>query len=316
VGNRAGRASLAVDTACEAAVPEPATWRWWFSALAGVRGPATCIQLESMALRTEVVVAGGGLAGIVAAYELLERGRRVLLVDRDRRENFGGLAKESFGGVHLIGTPHQKRLRIDDSPESAWADWRRVAEFEEGDRWPREWAKYYCENSREWIFEFLRAKKVEFLPLVNWAERGLAAAGNSVPRWHIAWGTGHEIVARLLAALEAHPRRSQLSLRFDAAVDGIEMTNGRAAGVRIGDERVEAEHVVIASGGMCGGDMKKLRANWFAGWGPAPAKLLNGAHVFGDGLLQDRAAEAGAAVTHLDLQWHYPAGVHHPAKRR
>ena len=272
-------------------------------------------------LRAEVAIAGGGLAGMVTAYELLDRGIRVLLIDKDKRENFGGLARESFGGVHMIGTPHQRRLGIQDSPELAWQDWQSVADYEADDRWPREWARFYCENSLEYIFEFLSRKKVTFLPLVNWAERGLHGPGNSVPRWHITWGTGFEIVQRLRDALDAHPSRAKLEILFDAEVSGVEMTNGRATAVRgrsaDGHEiRVEAEHIVIASGGICGGDLSKVRANWYRPWGAPPEILLNGAHIYGDGLLHERVAELGGAVTHLDLQWHYPAGVHHPAKRR
>ena len=276
---------------------------------------------EGRTLETEVVVAGGGLAGIAAAYELIERGKRVLLIDKDTRENFGGLARQSFGGVHLIGTPHQKRLGIRDTPELAWEDWQRTARFTPEDYWPREWARTYCERSLPAIFEFLDRKRIRFLPLVNWAERGLHRAANTVPRWHIAWGTGFEIVHRLLAALDAHPNRSRLDLRFDTEVSGLDAEGGRVRGVvcRRPDDsefRVRAEHVLIASGGMCGGDLGKLRAHWYRPWGDPPEILLNGAHDYGDGLLQDRAAELGAAVTHLDWQWHYPAGIHHPARRR
>lgn len=272
--------------------------------------------------KTEVVIVGGGLAGLVAAYELLHSGRRVLLIDKDKRENLGGLAKESFGGVHMIDTPHQRRLGIKDSPELAWRDWQSVAGYETTDDWPRRWARFYCENSREYIFEFLDGKGIKFLPLVNWAERGVYGPGNTVPRWHIIWGIGYELIDRLLNALEAHPRRPNLDLLFEAEVSAIESANGRVIGVRgramnSGDEvRVSAEHVVIASGGICGGDLSQLRAHWYKPWGEPPAKILNGAHIYGDGILHDKVAELGGAVTHLDRQWHYPAGVHHPAKRR
>jgi len=274
------------------------------------------------AYQTEIVIAGGGLAGIAAAYELLSRGRRVLLIDKDRRENFGGLAKESFGGVHLIGTPHQKRLRIHDSPELAWRDWQSVAEYGAADDWPRAWGRFYCENSREYIFEFLDHKKIAFLPLVNWPERGIYAPGNTVPRWHIVWGTGYEIVHKLLDALESHPQRANLELLFDTEVSAVDLTGGRVTGVRGrnmddgSDVRVAAEHVVVASGGVCGGDLSCVRANWYKPWGDPPAELLNGAHRYGDGMLHGKVAALGGAVTHLDLHWHYAAGVHHPAKRR
>ncbi len=279
-------------------------------------------MMDSNRRSADVVVVGGGLAGIVTAYELIGRGRRVVLVDKDTRENFGGLAKQSFGGVHLVDTPHQRRLRIKDSPQLAWRDWQSVADYGPSDDWPRAWGKFYCENSREHIYEFLDGHRIRFLPLVNWPERGVHAPGNSVPRWHVVWGIGYEIVDRLLRALEAHARRASLDLLFDTDVRGIEMTNGRATGVhgrRMNggeDVRIEAAHVVVASGGICGGDLSKVRANWYRPWGEPPAKLLNGAHVYGDGWLHDQVAAIGGAVTHLDLQWHYVAGVHHPARRR
>lgn len=277
---------------------------------------------QTRELTTQTVIAGGGLAGIVAAHELLSAGHRVLLIDKDKRDNFGGLAKQSFGGVHMIDTPHQRRLDIKDSPELAWRDWQSVADYQSDDDWPRHWARFYCEHSRDYIFEFLSDKGIKFLPLVNWAERGIYGPGNTVPRWHIVWGTGYEIVDRLLQALNAHPQRSKLDLLFDTEVSDIELANGRATGIRgrsLGldtEIRVSAEHVIIASGGICGGDLSRVRANWYKPWGNPPEKLLNGAHDYGDGMLHDRVAKLGGAVTHLDLHWHYAAGVHHPAKRR
>ncbi|MCB9628462.1 MAG: FAD-dependent oxidoreductase [Sandaracinaceae bacterium] len=270
---------------------------------------------------TEIVIAGGGLAGLVTAHELLDKGRKVLVLDRDVAGKLGGLAKESFGGVHMIDTPHMRKLGLRDTPDLAMSDWESYAHFGEGDTFPRQWARFYCENSDEYIFRFLDKAKVEFLPVVNWPERGLDKPGNSIPRWHIAWGTGHEIIARVVAAIEAHPRRSNLTLRFEHTVSGVEMTDGRATGLTGTDKsgksfRVKAEHVVIAAGGICGGDLSKVRANWYAPWGQPPKKLLNGAHIYGDGMLHDEVARHGANVTHLDKQWHYAAGVHHPRKSR
>lgn len=268
------------------------------------------------------MIAGGGLAGIVTAYELLERGKQVLLLDKDVEKNFGGLAKESFGGVCLIGTPHQRRLKIEDNPDLAWRDWLSYAEFDPEDRWPRAWAQRYCESSLEEVYHFLDSKKIQFLPMVNWPERGWDRPGNSVPRWHIVWGTGCALVERLIQALEAHPKRDHLKLLFECEVSEIEMENGRASGVAGKSTadgagfRASAEHVVVASGGVCGGDLSKVRANWPKEWGQAPRIILNGAHRYGDGLLHDRVAGLGGNVTHMDRQWHYAAGVHHPRNRR
>jgi uncharacterized protein len=278
--------------------------------------------MAETSIQVEVVIAGGGLAGLVTAYDLLGLGKRVLLIDKDARERLGGLAKESFGGVHLIGTPLQQRMGIRDSPDLAYRDWESYACFGAEDDWPRRWARLYCDESLGQIYHFLNDKKISFLPLVNWPERGLFVPGNSVPRWHIAWGTGLEIITRLLAALDAHAQRGNLELWFEHEVSSIDLHDGRARGVsgrKLSDGsafRVAAEHVVIASGGICGGDLSKLRANWFAPWGAAPQKILNGAHPYADGLLQDELARLGAKLTHLDLQWHYAAGVHHPARRK
>lgn len=272
--------------------------------------------------RNEVVIAGGGLAGIVAAYELIDRGRKVLLIEKDVEARFGGLAKESFGGVHMIGTPHQARLGIKDDPALAYADWERCAKFGPGDHWPRQWAKLYCDRSRDLIFEFLDAKGVEFLPVVNWPERGLHEVLNSVPRWHVTWGTGHELATRVIAALERHPKRANLEILFEHEVSDVLVEGGRAVGVvgkSMRDQQTfeaRAERVVIASGGMCGGDLSMVRKHWFHEWGEPPEHMLNGAHMYGDGLLHEAVERAGGSLTHMDKQWHYAAGVHHPAKRK
>ena len=266
--------------------------------------------------QTDVVIAGGGLAGLAAAHELIDRGLRVLVVDRDREDRLGGLAKRSFGGVMFVDTPHQRKLGIDDNPELAWSDWLSFADFGVDDEWPKRWARTYVERSTELVFDWLSGHGVEFLPLVNWAERGLHRPGNSVPRWHIAWGTGHAIIESVVAALDDHGHRDRLDIRFGHRVERLLIEAGRVVGCAGATEddgadfEVRADHVVLASGGICGGDLSKVRANWYAPWGRPPRILLNGSHRFADGLLHDEAASHGAALTHLDKQWHYAAGVH------
>ncbi|WP_243664748.1 FAD-dependent oxidoreductase, partial [Rhodothermus marinus] len=211
--------------------------------------------MQSLRYEADVVIVGGGLAGLVTALELLEKNPRVVLLDRDEPERLGGLARESFGGVFLVDTPHQRRLRIQDSPELAWSDWQRCARFGPEDHWPRRWAQLYCERSIPLIFEFLDRLGVRFLPLVNWPERGLYEPLNSVPRWHIAWGTGYEIATRVIAALEAHPNRHRLALHFRHAVTDFVVEDGRVVGV-VGqvepdgpDFEARGAAVVVASGG-------------------------------------------------------------------
>lgn len=268
--------------------------------------------------QSDIIIIGGGLAGIVTAIELLDHNQKIIILERDKKEKFGGLAKESFGGIMMVGTPHQKKMRIKDTPELALSDWLRVAQFQENDTWPRQWAEVYVNRSIELIWDWLSQRNVSFLPVVNWPERGLFQPANSVPRWHIAWRTGYGIIEALLNHLESHPQRKNLQILFDHQVNHLITTNNNVtgcAGVREGtDEEFSAEAgtVVIASGGICGGDLSKVRENWYKPWGNPPGKILNGSHRFADGKMLEVVERLGGNITHLDKQWHYAAGIHHP----
>jgi predicted oxidoreductase len=275
----------------------------------------------SRTYHTEVAIIGGGIAGIVVALELLDQGKRVLLLDRDTEERFGGLAKESFGGIFVVGSPQQRRLGIRDDPELAMADWLAVADFSDSDLWPRRWAETYVNRCLEMVYHWLRRHGVSFFPVVHWVERGLHTPGNSVPRFHMVWGTGHRLVERLVADLLAHSRRQRLELCFGHHVRELVTGRGAVTGCTgvveaTGEDfAVAADAVVVASGGICGA-IDRVRDTWYRPWGDPPDLILNGAHRFGTGEMQDRMAAVGGALTHLDLQWHYAAGVHHPAPDR
>ena len=161
----------------------------------------------------DVVIIGGGIAGIVTALELLDQGRRVVLLDRDTEARVGGLARESFGGIFMVGTPAQRRLGIRDTPDLALSDWLSVARFGAQDVWPRRWAETYVNRSRQGIHDWLKARGVRFFPVVHWVERGMYRPGNSVPRFHMVWGTGYGLVQALLENLEGHPQRDRLCRR-------------------------------------------------------------------------------------------------------
>jgi len=271
--------------------------------------------------QTDVVVVGAGIAGIAAAYELLGRGRRVLLLDRDAEENLGGLARESFGGIWFAGTPLQRKHGIRDSAELGFADWLAFGELGPEDRWPRAWAEAYVERCIPEVYEWLRGLDVEFMPMPMWVERGLHVPGNSVPRWHIVWGTGHVLAVTLAHHLLGHPAKDLLTCHYGHRVDELLASGGRVTGCRGTVEatgeafEVDAEAVVVAAGGI-NGDIDRVKANWHADWGRPPEVILNGSHKFADGRLHDAAARHGAAVTHLDWQWNYAAGVRHWRPRK
>lgn len=267
--------------------------------------------------RYDVAIVGGGIAGIATALELLDHDCRVCLLDRDAADHLGGLARWSFGGLFFVDTPLQRFVGAEDTPELALEDWIAFAEFEPDDTWPRRWAEQYVHRCTPDVYRWLRAKGVRFLPMVQWVERGLYRPGNSVPRFHIVWGTGRGLVETLVDHLRAHPQAGRLDLRFRHRIEDLVTTNGRVTGVRGVNERTEApfevvaEHVVLATGGICG-DITRLKRHWYPAWGDPPETILNGSHHYADGTMHDAAASIGAHVTHLDRQWHYAAGVHHP----
>ena len=266
---------------------------------------------------SDAVVVGGGLAGIVAALELLRAGKRVTLVDRDTPERFGGLALWAFGGMALVGTPLQAKMKIPDTPERALADWLRFGELDAGDHWPQQWARHYVEHSRTGVYDWLTAEGLKFMPAVNWVERGLNGDGNSLPRYHVVWGTSRHMTQRLIAALHAANTDGRLTLLHRHRVEALEGQGGQLHGARVVDEasgaelQLRAPVVVLAMGGLNGGH-DETRRNWPRGR-PLPAAMLNGAHPFADGRLHRWAADhAGAQITHAGEMWNYAAGFPHP----
>ena len=267
--------------------------------------------------KSDVLVIGGGLAGIVTALELLRAGRRVTLVDRDTPERLGGLALWAFGGMALVGTPLQARKKIPDSPERALADWLRFGELDPDDHWPLAWARHYVEHSRSQVYDWLLGEGIGFMPAVNWVERGLNGDGNSLPRYHVVWGTSRHMTLRLIEQLRAAGAGGKLTVLHRHRVTGLVHAGGVLAGAVATDEasgqqvQLQAPVVVLAMGGINGGHAE-ARRNWPRDR-PMPARMLNGAHPFADGELHHHAADQlGARITHAGEMWNYAAGYPHP----
>jgi predicted oxidoreductase len=269
--------------------------------------------------RVDVVVVGAGIAGLVVTLELLEQldpDRRIMLLDRCYSTEVGGLAREAFGGMFMVDTAEQRRSGIKDSVDLALEDWKRVAAFEEGDLWPRRWAEEYVARARDEVGGWLRGYGVRFFPVVNWAERGVYGDGNSVPRFHLTWGTGKALVDAVWGAIERHPTRSRLDVRFQSRVTELLTDGDRITGCRVeSGSDIDASQVVITAGGI-GGNLDLVRREWPAELGQPPAEILMGSHYYADGAMHEEVKRIGGNVTHISRMWNYADAVRHPKPRR
>jgi predicted oxidoreductase len=275
------------------------------------------------ARQPDVIVVGAGLAGLVSTLELLRGGHSVLLLDRCAPHELGGLAREAFGGMFMVDSPEQRRSRIADSEQLALEDWLRIAELQPQDEWPRRWAEQYVTRARDDVGGWLRALGVRFFPVVNWAERGNFGDGNSVPRFHLTWGTGRALVEAVWGAIERDPHRAALEVRFEARVSELIVEDDRVVGARVEDARVEdgyearaSKALVIAAGGI-GGNLELVRREWpTAELGSPPRRLLMGSHPYADGALHEEVSRVGGNITHLSRMWNYADAVRHPRPQR
>ena len=279
----------------------------------------------------DVIVIGAGLAGLVATAELAAAGRRVILLDQEPEQSLGGQAFWSFGGLFLVNSEEQRRLRIRDSRELAMQDWLGTAGFDRPeDHWPRRWAEAYVDfaagEKRSWLHE----QGVRFFPVVGWAERGgyLATGhGNSVPRFHVTWGTGPGLLEPFLRRVRQAEADGLVTCRFRHRVDGLTTTGGTVDGVRgavlepsgvergrpssrteVGSFELRAQAVIVTSGGI-GGDHDLVRRNWPARLGPPPARMVAGVPAHVDGRLLGITQAAGGNVINPDRMWHYTEGL-------
>ncbi|MFM9367876.1 FAD-binding dehydrogenase [Streptomyces sp. Da 82-17] len=284
-----------------------------------------------MAYDADVIVIGAGLAGLVATAELVDAGRKVILLDQEPEQSIGGQAHWSFGGLFFVDSPEQRRMRIKDSHALALQDWMGTAAFDRAeDHWPRKWAEAYVDFAAGEKRSWLHAQGVRFFPVVGWAERGGYEAtghGNSVPRFHITWGTGPGIVAPFERRVRAGVARGLVDLRFRHRVTGL----GRSAGavdtvtgevlepsdIERGQEssrtvtgafELKAQAVIVTSGGI-GGNHDLVRANWPERLGRPPARMLSGVPAHVDGLMLGIAEDAGGHVVNRDRMWHYTEGI-------
>ncbi len=281
----------------------------------------------------DAIVVGAGLAGLVATHELTSRGKKVALVDQENAANLGGQAFWSFGGLFLVDSPEQRRLGIKDSMELAWNDWQGSAGFDRIDdedalavRWARAYVEFAAGEKRAWLAEH----GISFVPAVGWAERGDLRAdghGNSVPRFHVAWGTGTGVVKPFVESALVAAERGLVTFHHRHRVDELVRTGGAVTGVRgavlspddaprgapsnrdvVGDFELAAHAVIVTTGGI-GGNHDIVRRYWPPRMGTPPASMITGVPAYDDGRMLDIADGAGVRLVNRDRMWHYTEGV-------
>ncbi|MGZ5876587.1 MAG: FAD-binding dehydrogenase [Bradyrhizobium sp.] len=279
----------------------------------------------------DVIVVGGGLAGLVAATEIAEAGKRVIVVDQEGEQSLGGQAFWSFGGLFLVDSAEQRRLGIKDSYDLALQDWMGSAGFDrDEDLWPRRWAEAYVAFAAGEKRGWLRAMGHRIFPVVGWAERGGYDAmghGNSVPRFHVTWGTGPGIIEPFERRAREAQRNGRLTFKFRHRVDALMTTNGAVDGINgvilepdnvargktssrkvAGDFTLRAQAVIVASGGI-GGNHDLVRQNWPRRLGQAPRNMISGVPEHVDGRMISITEAAGARLINRDRMWHYVEGI-------
>jgi uncharacterized protein len=281
----------------------------------------------------DVVVVGAGLAGLVAVHELTSRGKRVAVVDQESAANLGGQAWWSFGGLFLVDTPEQRRMGVHDSLDLAWSDWEGSAQFdrlEDEDAFAVQWARAYVEFAAGEKRSWLASLGLSWLPTVGWAERGDLRAGghgNSVPRFHVTWGTGTGVVEPFVRSVLDAAARGLVRFHHRHRVDEIVVSGGVATGVRgvvlapddaprgapsnrdvVGDFSLTAQAVILTTGGI-GGNHEIVRRFWPERLGTPPASMVTGVPAYVDGRMLDIAADCGVRLVNRDRMWHYTEGL-------
>jgi len=285
-----------------------------------------------MGTDADVIVVGGGLAGLVAATEIADAGKRVIVLDQEGEQSLGGQAFWSLGGLFLVDTPEQRRLGIKDSYDLALQDWMGAAGFDrDEDLWPRRWAEAYVAFAAGEKRSWLRGMGHRIFPVVGWAERGGTDAmghGNSVPRFHVSWGTGPGVVEPFERRAREAAANGRLIFKFRHRVDVLSVTNGTVDGVSgtileadavgrgmsssrkvVGEFSLRAPAVIIASGGI-GGNHDLVRQNWPKRLGAPPAHMISGVPAHVDGRMLGIAEGTGARLINRDRMWHYVEGIH------
>ena len=284
-----------------------------------------------MAYDADAIIVGGGLAGLVAAAELIHARKKIIILDQEPEQSLGGQAFWSLGGIFLVDSPEQRRMGVRNSHALALEDWMGTAAFDrDEDFWPRRWAEAYVDFAAGEKRAWLRARGVRFFPVVGWAERGGGNAvghGNSVPRFHLTWGTGPGIIAPFIERVREGAKAGLVTFKFRHRVNALAKSGSIVDGVRgdilapsvverggkssreiVGAFELKAQAVVVASGGI-GANHDLVRQNWPQRLGPVPKRMITGVPDHVDGRMLAITEAAGGTVINRDRMWHYVEGI-------
>ncbi|ROI00035.1 FAD-binding dehydrogenase [Chryseobacterium daecheongense] len=281
--------------------------------------------------KPDAIIIGSGLAGLVAAMEITNAGKKVMLVDQETEQNIGGQAFWSFGGLFLINSPQQRRMGIKDSYELALQDWMGTAGFDrKEDYWPRKWAEAYLKFAAGEKYEYISKMGIKLMFMVGWAERGDGNAsghGNSVPRFHVSWGTGTGVIKPFVQKAYEAKEKGLLQMKFRHRVTGLIRENDTIVGIQgdiledddkdrgvvtnrnvIDQFEYKADQIVIATGGI-GANHDLVRKNWPQRLGSPPKNIVCGVPAYVDGKMIGIAESSGAHIINRDRMWHYTEGL-------
>ena len=284
-----------------------------------------------MAYDADAIIIGAGLAGLVAAAELIDARKTVIILDQEPEQSLGGQAFWSLGGLFLVDSPEQRCMGIRNSHALALQDWLGSAAFDrEEDHWPRRWAEAYVAFAAGEKRARLRERGLRFFPVVGWAERGGGNAtghGNSVPRFHLTWGTGPGVLEPFIARVREGEKQGLVTFKFRHRVNELTRSGATVDGVRgdvlapsnvergrkssrevVGAFELKAQAVIVASGGI-GADHALVRQNWPRRLGRAPERMISGVPDHVDGRMLAITEAAGGTIINRDRMWHYVEGI-------
>ena len=267
----------------------------------------TVILAAEKGQQHDAIVVGAGIAGLSASWELAQKGFDVAVIEM--QPLYGGTATMSEGALCIVGTPEQAKAGIIDSPQIAFKDFMTYGSDQGGPGPDVEWVRYYTNESRHEIYDWLTGLGVTF------EKSAVLMPGNSVPRWHKVIGKGRGLVEPIHRACK---QSSRVTFFYGhKALSLIRGKSGRISGIRAQrlKDNVSIDYlapvVILATGGFQG-NMKMVQKYWPERQ-PFPERILKGAGINATGSGHEMAQAVGARLFNMQYQWNYATGLQSPS---